>query len=71
MLKKILISISCIPLIVLTACTEEEQSEKFKSEVIKIDNDSELNIVPLYGSYQKYLKASLENNDSEATKKIT
>lgn len=69
MLKKILIPILCIPLIVLTACTEEEQSEKFKPEVVKIDNDSELNIVPLYGPYQKYLKASLENNDSEATKK--
>lgn len=68
MLKKILIPILCIPLIVLTACTEEEQSEKLKAESIKIDKDSEVNIVPLYKPYQKYLKASLGNNDFEATK---
>ncbi|QZY88141.1 DUF2268 domain-containing protein [Exiguobacterium acetylicum] len=68
MLKRILVPFLCVPLVVLTACSEESQSEKFKSESIEINNDSEVNIVPLYSPYQKYLKASLKNNDIEVSK---
>lgn len=52
-LKKVLAPFLCIPLVVLTACSEESHSEKFKSESIEINNDSEVNIVPLYSPYQK------------------
>lgn len=68
-MKRILVPILCIPLIVLTACTEDGQSEKIKPESIKVDDNSEVNIVPLYGPYQKYLKASLEDYDTEESKK--
>lgn len=59
----------CVPLLVLTACSEERQSEKYKSESIEINNDGEVNIVPLYSPYQKYLNASLKDNDTEMSKK--
>ncbi|OAN13855.1 DUF2268 domain-containing protein [Exiguobacterium undae] len=68
-MKRILTPLLCIPLIVLTACTEDGQSEQSKPKVVKIDNDSEVNIVPLYGPYQKYLKASLKDYDAEVSKK--
>ncbi|WP_313491512.1 DUF2268 domain-containing putative Zn-dependent protease, partial [Exiguobacterium sp.] len=67
-MKKILVPFLCVPLIVLTACSQENQSEKVKPESIKINHDSELNIVPLYSPYQKYLKASLDD-DTEVSKK--
>ncbi|ASI35230.1 hypothetical protein A0126_16775 (plasmid) [Exiguobacterium sp. N4-1P] len=67
-MKKILAPFLCVPLVVLTACSEESQSEKFKPESIKINHDSEVNIVPLYSPYQKYLKASLDG-DTEVSKK--
>jgi len=67
-MKKILVPFLCVPLVVLSACSEESQSEKFKPESIKINHDSEVNIVPLYSPYQKYLKASLDG-DTEVSKK--
>lgn len=67
-MKKILVPFLFVPLIVLTACSQENQSEKVKPESIKINHDSELNIVPLYSPYQKYLKASLDD-DTEVSKK--
>ncbi|WP_214857441.1 DUF2268 domain-containing putative Zn-dependent protease [Exiguobacterium sp. s191] len=68
-MKRIFGPLLCVPLLVLTACSEERQSEKYKSESIEINNDGEVNIVPLYSPYQKYLNASLKDNDTEMSKK--
>lgn len=76
MLKKIIISVLCTPLLLLSACTEnKEEAEahqkpvEIQPETVKIDRDSELTIVPLYTPYQKYLKASLKTDDPEMDKK--
>ncbi|WP_404276570.1 DUF2268 domain-containing protein [Exiguobacterium undae] len=75
-MKKIIISVLCTPLLLLSACTEnKEEAEahqkpvEIQPETVKIDRDSELTIVPLYTPYQKYLKASLKTDDPEMDKK--
>lgn len=79
-LKKSLILLLTAPVLLLSACTEEQKtsqpttqlmskSEKIQSESVKIDDDSKLNIVFLYEPYKKYLQASLKNNDPEIDKK--
>jgi len=75
-LKKVIAPLVCIPFLLLAACTDEaekavthSESKEFKPETVKINKDSELNIVPLYTPYQNYLKASLKENDPEMDKK--
>ncbi|KOP29154.1 hypothetical protein ADM98_09625 [Exiguobacterium sp. BMC-KP] len=68
-MKRLIVPIICIPLLILSACKEEPSNDQARAETVKIDQDSELNIVPLYVSYQKYLNASLEAFDSECSKK--
>lgn len=69
MLKRLIVPIVCIPLLILSACKVDQSSNQVRAETVEIDQDSELNIVPLYDSYQKYLNASLEASDSEHSKK--
>lgn len=69
LLKRIAVPFLCIPLLVLSACTEESQGEKMRPKSVKIDKESEVNIVPLFEPYQKYLDASLKDYDSEISKK--
>lgn len=71
-MKKLTIILLCIPLILLSACVGDEENIEIdkermdmQPETMKINQDSELKIVPLYTQYQKYLEASLETNDSE------
>jgi len=79
-LKKSLILLLTAPLLFLSACTEEQKttqpttellskSTKVKSESVKIDAESKLNIVFLYEPYKQYLQSSLKNNDPEEDKK--
>ncbi|WP_083412279.1 DUF2268 domain-containing protein [Exiguobacterium sp. KRL4] len=75
-MKKVIAPLLCIPFLLLAACTGEtektvthSESKEFKPETVKINKNSELNIVPLYTPYQNYLKASLKENDPEADKK--
>ncbi|MBR2078113.1 MAG: hypothetical protein IJ878_12300, partial [Exiguobacterium sp.] len=72
-----LIMLLCIPLILLSACVGEEESVEvnkkridMQPETIKINQDSEVKIVPLYTQYQKYLEASLQTNDIEQKRKL-
>ncbi|WP_426272002.1 DUF2268 domain-containing protein [Exiguobacterium sp. R-17] len=78
-MKKSLILLLTAPLLLLSACTEEQKttqptkmmskSTKVQSESVKIDVESTLNIVFLYEPYKKYLQASLKTNDPEVDKK--
>jgi len=76
-LKKLTIILLCIPLILLSACLGDEENVEIdkeridiQPETMKINQDSELKIVPLYTQYQKYLEASLETNDTEKKRKF-
>jgi len=76
-LKKLTIILLCIPLILLSACLGDEENVEIdkkridmQPETMKINQDSELKIVPLYTQYQKYLEASLETNDTEQKRKF-
>lgn len=74
-LKK-LISMLCVSsALLLAACSEDEKELESKKtepdvsiETIKINDENELTIVPLYTQYQQYLNASLESTDSEENK---
>lgn len=74
-LKK-LISMLCVSsALLLAACSEDEKELESKKsqpdvsiETIKINDENELTIVPLYTQYQQYLNASLESTDSEESK---
>ncbi|WP_214756613.1 MULTISPECIES: DUF2268 domain-containing protein [unclassified Exiguobacterium] len=76
-MKKLTIILLCIPLILLSACVGDEENIEIdkeridmQPETMKINQDSELKIVPLYTQYQKYLEASLETNDPEQKRKF-
>lgn len=74
-MKKVIAPLLCVPFLLLSACTDKtdeteksvthQESKEFKPETVKIDKDSELNIVPLYAPYQTYLKTSLKADTSE------
>lgn len=74
-LKK-LISMLCVSsALLLAACSEDEKELESKKsepdvsiETIKINDENELTIVPLYTQYQQYLNASLESTDAEESK---
>lgn len=74
-LKKVL-GILCVSLaLLLAACSEDEKTSESKTskpdvsiETIKINEENELTIVPLYTQYQQYLNASLESTDAEESK---
>ena len=75
-MKKVIAPLLCIPFLLLAACTDEaekavthSESKEFKPETVKIGEDGELNIVPLYAPYQTYLKASLKADTSETDTK--
>lgn len=75
-MKKVIAPLLCIPFLLLAACTDEtekavthSESKEFKLETVKIGEDGELNIVPLYAPYQTYLKASLKADTSETDSK--
>ena len=71
-LKKVLGILCVSSALLLAACSEDEKTLKTQPDVsietIKINEENELTIVPLYTQYQQYLNASLESTDSEESK---
>lgn len=64
-MKKSLAICLILPILFLSACTDEAPKEETKPISVKIDDKSELKIVFLDESYEKYLKASLKENDPD------
>lgn len=74
-LKKVLGILCVSSALLLASCSNDEKTSESKTskpdvsiETIKINEENELTIVPLYTQYQQYLNASLESTDSEENK---
>ncbi|WP_214874573.1 DUF2268 domain-containing putative Zn-dependent protease [Exiguobacterium sp. CH10] len=74
-LKKLFGILCCSSVLLLASCSNDEKTSESKTsepdvsiETIKINEENELTIVPLYTQYQQYLNASLETTDAEENK---
>lgn len=74
-LKKVLGTLCVSSALLLASCSNDEKTSESKTskpdvsiETIKINEENELTIVPLYTQYQQYLNASLESTDAEENK---
>ena len=74
-LKKLFGILCCSSVLLLASCIDNEKTSESKTsepdvstETIKINEENELTIVPLYTQYQQYLNASLESTDAEESK---
>lgn len=74
-LKKLFGILCCSSVLLLASCINDEKTSESKTsepdvsiETIKINEENELTIVPLYTQYQQYLNASLETTDAEENK---
>lgn len=78
-LKKLTIFILCVALFALSGCNVFQEKETHSinkahrdevgSEVVKINQDDELKIIPLYSQYIDYLENSLDSSSPEVDKK--